>query len=275
MARVSAVSPAEAEERLGRCAAAWSASKRVAVGEWDVRYREAGEGEPIVLVHGLGVSADYWWRNGPPLAARGYRVLAPDLPGFGRTKGPKEGLSVTQQARALRDWTDALELPPATFVGHSLSCQTIMQLAADAPERAAGLVLAAPTGEPVSNRLRHQALGLFLDIPRESVRLAVEVATAYLLAGPSRIWRTWNMGAQHDPLHLLPEITVAGVVVLGTRDPVVPRDFACTLAEGLGRDSPTWIEGAAHALIFTHAEEFNRVILEFVRALSPHPHPAA
>ena len=65
-----------------------------------------------------------------------------------------------------------------------------------------------------------------------------------------------------------------GVVVLGTRDPVVPRDFACTLAEGLGRDSPVWIEGAAHAVIFTHAEQFNAAILEFVRALTtPHPAP--
>ena len=266
MARVSDDSRAGAVDPLGRCAASWSAAKRVPVDGWDVRYREAGEGDPIVLVHGLGVSADYWWRIGPPLAARGFRVLAPDLPGFGRTQGPKKGLSVTEQARALGAWSATLGLAPATFVGHSLSCQTIMQLAADAPERVAGLVLAAPTGEPVPNRLRHQALGLLLDIPRESLRLAVEVATAYLLAGPSRIWRTWNMGAQHDPLHLLPDITVPGIVVLGTRDPVVPRDFARTLAEGLGRAEPVWVEGAAHALIFTHAEEFNRILREFESA---------
>jgi 2-hydroxy-6-oxonona-2,4-dienedioate hydrolase len=233
------------------------------VGEWDVRYREAGEGPPIVLVHGLGVSADYWWRNGPPLAAAGYRVLAPDLPGFGHTKGPGEGLSVAQQAKALRAWIDTLHLPPAVFVGHSLSCQTIMQLAVETPERVAGLVLAAPTGDPARHRLLHQALGLFRDIPRESFRLAVEVATAYLLAGPRRIWRTWNMGALHDPLALLPRITAPGIVLLGSRDPVVPRDFARTLAHGLGCPDITWIEGAAHALIFTHADEFNRAIINF------------
>jgi 2-hydroxy-6-oxonona-2,4-dienedioate hydrolase len=261
---VSAGSALESAESLGRCAAAWSAAKRVAVGEWSVRYREAGSGRPIVLVHGLGVSADYWWRNGPPLAAAGFRVLAPDLPGFGRTEGPEEGLSVTQQAAALRAWIDTLELPAATFVGHSLSCQTIMQLAVEGPERVTGLVLAAPTGEPARHRLLHQAVGLFRDIPRESVRLAVEVATAYLMAGPRRIWRTWNMGALHDPLALLPNIAAPGMVLLGSRDPVVPRDFARALAHGLGRPDITWIEGAAHALIFTHAEEFNRAVLEFV-----------
>jgi 2-hydroxy-6-oxonona-2,4-dienedioate hydrolase len=262
---VSGGSPAPGAGSLGQCAAAWSAAKRVRVGEWEVRYREAGAGPPIVLVHGLGVSADYWWRNGPPLAAAGFRVLAPDLPGFGRTEGPEEGLSVTQQARALRAWMDTLALPAATLVGHSLSCQTIMQLAVDGAGRAAGLVLAAPTGEPARHRLLHQALGLFRDIPRESARLAVEVATAYLLAGPRRIWRTWNMGALHDPLALLPDIAVPGIVLLGTRDPVVPRDFARALAEGLGRTDVIWIEGAAHALIFTHADAFNRAVLDFAR----------
>jgi 2-hydroxy-6-oxonona-2,4-dienedioate hydrolase len=260
---VSGVSGLDAAGSLGRCAAAWSAAKRVAVGEWDVRYREAGTGPPIVLVHGLGVSADYWWRNGPALAAAGHRVLAPDLPGFGRTKGPAQGLSVTQQAASLRDWVDRLDLPAATFVGHSLSCQTIMQLAVDAPERVTGLVLAAPTGEPARHRLLHQAIGLFRDIPRESMRLAVEVATAYLLAGPKRIWRTWNMGALHDPLSLLPEIAAPGIVLLGSRDPVVPRDFARSLAQALGARDITWLEGAAHALIFTHADQFNRAVLEF------------
>ncbi|MBW3628622.1 MAG: alpha/beta hydrolase [Gemmatimonadetes bacterium] len=251
-------------DRLGRCAAEWSGAERVRVGEWDVRYREAGDGPSIVLVHGLGVSADYWWRNGPPLAAAGFRVLAPDLPGFGRTKGPEAGLSVTQQATALREWTEALALPAATFVGHSLSCQTILQLAVEWPDRVTGLVLAAPTGEPARHRLLHQAVGLLLDIPRESPRLAVEVATAYLLAGPRRIWRTWNLGGKHDPLPLLPRVTAPGIVLLGTRDPVVPHDFARSLAHGLGQPDITWIQDAAHALIFTHADAFNAAVLDFI-----------
>lgn len=268
MASASDAEGKPAPEALAGCAAAWAVAKRVRVQGWKLRYREAGDGHPIVLVHGLGVSADYWWRNGPPLAAAGHRVLAPDLPGFGRSAGPDGGLSVTEQAAALLAWLDRLRLPPATLVGHSLSCQTVMEVAAGHPERVAGLVLTAPTGEPGRARLLHQAIGLLRDIPRESMRLAMEVATAYALAGPKRVWRTWNMGAHHDPLPLMPKIRAPAVVVLGTRDPVVPPDFARTLAHGLGGREVRWIEGAAHALIFTHAEEFNRAVLELVREAS-------
>jgi 2-hydroxy-6-oxonona-2,4-dienedioate hydrolase len=265
---VSAAEPLERGASLGRCAASWAVARRVEAGEWDLRYREAGEGPPIVLVHGLAVSSDYWWRNGPDLAVAGHRVLAPDLPGFGRSPGPKKGLSVTEQSAALLQWADALGLEPAVYVGHSLSCQTLMQLGADRPDRVAGLVLAAPTGEPTPHRLVKQAVGLARDVPRESLRLLAEVFAAYLHAGPRRFLRTWTMGARHDPVPLLPRIDAPGIVVLGTRDPVVPRDFAAGLARGLGAEDVTWIEGAAHAVIFTHAEPLNRAILEFAAAVA-------
>jgi len=84
----------------GDAAVAWSRERRVRVGAYDVRWREAGDGPAIVLVHGLGLSADIWWKNGPALAAAGFRVLAPDLPGFGKTEGPQY-LTVPQQAEWL------------------------------------------------------------------------------------------------------------------------------------------------------------------------------
>jgi 2-hydroxy-6-oxonona-2,4-dienedioate hydrolase len=254
---------------LGEAAAAWSVSRRVRVGEWDVHYREAGEGLPVVLVHGLGVSADYWFRNGSPLAAAGFRVLAPDLPGFGRTQGP-EGLSVAGQAEALSAFAEAKELGPAVYVGHSLSCQSALELAARAPERVRGLVLAAPTGAPGTPtvRLLRQARGLLLDVAREPWTLVPFVGTAYLRAGVARVWRTWRWGTEHDPLPLLPRVRAPARVVVGTRDPVVPKEFAERLAGGLPKGRVVWIEGGAHAVHFDRAEAFNRAVVAFLRSLS-------
>src|SRR5688500_3859994 len=168
---------------LGQSAAEWASSRWVEVESGRVRYREAGSGQPIVLVHGLGVSADYWVRNGPALAAAGLRVLAPDLPGFGRTAGPRDGLSVSAQAEAVHRWAQALDLPPAVYVGHSLSCQTILELAVIHPDTVRGLVLAAPTGKGTPAwRLLGQAVGLIRDVRRESVKLAALVFEAYLQA---------------------------------------------------------------------------------------------
>lgn len=268
---MSVVDPRGSAEQIAEHVAEWSKAHRIPVGRRHVRYFEAGSGPPIVLVHGLGVSADYWRKNGPPLAAAGYRVLAADLPGFGHTPGPSSGLSVPEQARALLAWLDALGIPAAFLVGHSLSCQTILQVAADHPERVLGLVLAAPTGDPSRHRLLRQALGLLRDVPRESIAIAVEVAKAYLLAGPRRVWKTWRAGEHHDPISLLGRVSASGVVIRGARDPVVAEDYAERLALGLPGGRLIRIEGAAHAVIFTHAEAFNAAIISFAEVVRPAP----
>ena len=252
--------------RIGECAAAWTVSHWATVGTDRVRYREAGSGPPIVLVHGLGLSADLWVRNAPVLASEGFRVLAPDLPGFGRTAGPVAGLDVHAQADALRKWAEVVEVGPAVYVGHSLSCQTILQLAAERPGEVAALALAAPTGDGTSvRRLVSQAIGLARDVPRESIKLAMLVAEAYLRAGPLRVLRTWRLGARHDPLPLLAGIPVPSVVILGENDPVVDHEFARALAAGLPNGSLVLIPDGSHAVIFEPTGQFNRAILTLAR----------
>lgn len=257
--RVPAISPGDA-------AAQWAVSRWRQVGRWRVRHREAGRGAPIVLVHGLGVSADYWYRNGPALADAGHHVLAPDLPGFGRTRGPDDGLSVLEQAEFISRWAEAMEIGPAVYVGHSLSCQVALELAVADPGRVSGVVLAAPTGDPRGHRLVRQAWGLLRDAPREPLRLSLEVTRAYLQAGPARVWRTWRKGARENPIPLLPRVRAPGLIVIGSRDPVVPRDFADSLARGLDDGTLVEIERGLHGLIFGSAAEFNAAVLEWMRA---------
>jgi 2-hydroxy-6-oxonona-2,4-dienedioate hydrolase len=254
--------------RLGRAAAEWASSRWVQVQDRRVRFRQAGSGPVVVLVHGLGVSADYWVRMAPPIAAAGYRVLAPDLPGFGRSDGSPEGLGVSAQVNAVRRWADALDLPRATFVGHSISCQTALELAANYPERVRSVILAAPTGVGEKRRrLAHQAWALLRDIPREPIKLATMVAAAYARAGPGRVLRTWRMGAEHDPLKILPRVNTPGLVILGERDPVVPREFADRLAAGLSPGRVAIIPKAAHGVIFDGTGVLNRIVLEFLADL--------
>jgi 2-hydroxy-6-oxonona-2,4-dienedioate hydrolase len=257
----------------GDLAAAWAASRYISVGPASVRYREAGAGPPLVLVHGLGVSADYWFRNAGILATAGLRVLAPDLPGFGRTFAPNAEAAEgpVPQADALASWADAMELGPSVYVGHSLSCQSILELAAHRPEQVRGLVLAAPTGSgPVWRRIR-QLGRLVLDVPREPIRLVTAVGASYLRAGPLRVLRTWWQGARHDPLPLAARVAAPGLVIVGTRDPVVDPVLAMALAARLRHGPVHWIEGGTHAVHHSRAEAFNRAVEGFARALDPHP----
>jgi 2-hydroxy-6-oxonona-2,4-dienedioate hydrolase len=260
--------------RLGVVAAEWASSRWIDVDGRLVRYREAGTGLPLVLVHGLGVSADYWVRNGPPIAAAGFRVLAPDLPGFGRTEGPAAGLGVKAQAEAVRRWARSIDLEPAVYLGHSLSCQAILELAVARPEMVRGLIMAAPTGEGSgTRRLLAQARGLFQDLHRESPKLAALVAQAYLRAGPVRVIRTWRLGASHDPMPLLDKVEVPGLVVRGENDPVVTVGFCDQLAEGLGEGRVVVVPGGSHGVIFDSTGAFNAAVIDFLRHIASRAAP--
>jgi pimeloyl-ACP methyl ester carboxylesterase len=229
-----------------------------------VRWREAGEGPAIVLVHGLGLSADFWWRNGPPLAAAGFRVLAPDLPGFGKTDGP-DHLSVPDQARWVTGWADALALGPAAYVGHSISCQVALQIAADAPARVTALVLAAPTGDPAPLRLLRQALGFVTDPVFEPAGLVPAVGEPYVRAGFGRWLRTWLAAGWHDAMEVARRVSAPGIVILGRHDPVVRRGFAKALADALPGGRCVVLPHGAHAVVFDAPDEFNAQVVAFLR----------
>jgi 2-hydroxy-6-oxonona-2,4-dienedioate hydrolase len=250
--------------RLAEAAAQWAVTHRVMAGGWNLRYRQAGDGPPLVLVHGLGCSTDYWVRNGAWLAAAGFRVLAPDLPGFGRTDGPRAGLSIVQQAYAVSVFAEAMGLGPAAFLGHSLSCQTVLELACTEPDRVSALILAAPTGDRRKKRLLREALGFLRDIPREPPSLVPIIADAYVRAGPVRWTRTWFAGKRHDAFSAAEGVRARTAFLVGERDPVVSLRVARALASRIPGARMRIIPGAAHALIYDRSDGFNRAVAEFL-----------
>lgn len=111
------------------------------------RLLSEGEGEPIVLLHGLGASAYSWRRLQPALSRAGRAVYAPDLPGFGRSEAP-EGFDYS--FLGFMSWVeallDALKLERADFVGNSMGGVISLRTAMERPARVRRLVL---LGAPV------------------------------------------------------------------------------------------------------------------------------
>jgi haloalkane dehalogenase len=89
----------------------------VPIGGWRVHYVDTGTGPPVVMVHGSPVSSFAFRRQIPALAPR-FRVIAPDLLGFGRSEGPADGASFPQQAGMLCALLDHLALGPFRLVVH-------------------------------------------------------------------------------------------------------------------------------------------------------------
>ena len=106
---------------------------------------DAGEGPPILLVHGYGDTADGWRRVVPGLL-RDHRVVAIDVPPFGRSSEPPKGKLLDFYSEFLPPLLDELELDRMTVIGHSLGGAISLRLAVENPERVERLGLVAPAG---------------------------------------------------------------------------------------------------------------------------------
>lgn len=123
----------------------------VVAGGFRTNYLESGTGEPVLLIHGSGpgVTAYANWRLTIPDLAKRYRVLAPDMVGFGYTERP-EGISYGVQTWAdhIVGFLDALSIERASLVGNSFGGAIALRAATQHPDRVDRLVLMGSIGVP-------------------------------------------------------------------------------------------------------------------------------
>ena len=129
------------------------------VGDLEVHYRERGQGTPLVLIPG-NWSTGLWWQSVMERLPGGWRAIAYDVRGRGQTQGPSLPQDLPSLAGDLRGLLDALGLPRAHLMAHSLGTAVAMQLALTHPERVQSLTLIAPVWvdgmPPAYNQPAHQ-----------------------------------------------------------------------------------------------------------------------
>ena len=121
------------------------ALRTVRVHGHTVGYRRVGEGEAVVLIHGLAGSSRSW-KDVMPTLSQTNDVIAPDLMGHGESAKPMGDYSLGSHASGLRDLLVTLGVPSATVVGHSFGGGVAMQLAYQHPELCDRLVLLSSGG---------------------------------------------------------------------------------------------------------------------------------
>ena len=146
-------------------------------------YRVAGEGPPVVLVHGMLNSSSHWKEVAAELS-RDHTVVAPDLIGHGDSAAPRGDYSLGAHAASIRDLLAAIGIDRATMVGHSLGGGVAMQFFYQFPQRVERLVLISSggLGREVSPVLRTAAL------PGTSALLSLTI-------NPRLVGGLWRVGA--------------------------------------------------------------------------------
>jgi pimeloyl-ACP methyl ester carboxylesterase len=237
--------------------------RRAQVGPATIAYQAAGDGPPLVLVHGLSGSGRWWRRNVGALAPY-WRVYLVDLIGFGASHS-RHPFALAEAAGYLTRWLDQLELERASLVGHSMGGLIAAELAADAPERVDRLVLVDPAALPFDTHLFAHALSLLRELRTLSPSFLPVLLADALRAGPRTFWRATTALLLADLRPKLAQIRAPTLVIWGERDSLVPLALARQLAEYLRYEKLVVIEGAGHVPMWDRPQEFNRALIEFLR----------
>jgi pimeloyl-ACP methyl ester carboxylesterase len=230
-----------------------------------VRYREAGGGAPVVLVAGLGLSGRFYDRSYAAYAAAGLRLIVPDLPGAGATRGPITGLDAASIAAFLERFATALGICAAGWIGHSIGWQPAARLAVARPDLVAALVAAAPTLPRRHRRAAWQLARFARVAARVDASVVHGVARDYIRTTPLHYVGTWLKHARDDPFSYAAAVRCPFLVLVGGRDPMSPEEDVAALLQRLPEACRIEVEDGTHGLPRQSAAAFNRITTRFLR----------
>jgi pimeloyl-ACP methyl ester carboxylesterase len=244
-------------------------------------FTEHGSGPPLLLVHGLMMSGEMFEPVLEHFATR-HRVIVPDLRGHGRSRGLPPPYDASQLASDLSHLLDHLGIDSTAVLGYSHGGAIAQQLALDDPKRCDRLVLActyaynmATTREWLEGHLALlfiRVLGLrrlanlgvsqsMLQVDKERANWLADILASQDLRLMLSAWRQMMV---FDSRKRLAEIRCPTLVIAGSNDQGVPIHHAKMLHDGITSSKLVVIDGADHALIWTHSDEFMRVTDEFL-----------
>jgi 2-hydroxy-6-oxonona-2,4-dienedioate hydrolase len=220
-------------------------------------------GAVVVLVHGQIISSLYMVPTAERLASQ-FRVLAPDLPGFGLSDKPRRILCVPELADALGAWMDAIELGRAALVANSLGCQIAVDLAVRRPELVHALVLAGPSVDRHARTASAQIVRWLRDWPGERPSLALAHLRDFAHAGLRRSLGTFRCTLADRIEEKLPLVQAPTLVVRGTRDTIVPQAWAEEVTRLLPNGRLILIPGGPHCVNYSTPATFSNIISSFL-----------
>jgi pimeloyl-ACP methyl ester carboxylesterase len=262
-----------------------------------IHYAEAGEGPALVLLHGLSATHINWEHTIAAFAGR-WRVIAPDLPGHGRSAKPDAPYTIDFYAGVIRSLGHALGIDEAVVAGNSLGGQIALEIALEYPTWARALVLAAPAGgfapgmaavgralEALARpRVLRTALPLALGRSfydrslagyeeRRRV-LAERIADADFPDFARAVARTLAavLGAGHQPLE---RVTQPTLVVWGRNDRMIPVSSSRRLARAIPHARLIVLERCGHVAMLEQPAQFNHALEDFLHSVEAAPRPLA
>ena len=226
-----------------------------------VRWRTAGSGAPLVLVHGLAGSWR-WWRNVVPALAAAHEVHVLDLPRF------RAGFAAGDAADWLGRWLDAAALERPVLVGHSLGGLLAAQVASRGSPRPSAIVLADPVGIPTGWSLPREALALASSLWTVPPRFLPVLVADSLRWGPAALLRGASAAVAADLRVDLGRVAVPALLLWGERDTLVPARLAESWHAALPDARLEVLAGVGHVPMVDAPSAFADAVLRFLEEIA-------
>ena len=263
----------------------------------EIFYKDWGSGQPLVFSHGWPLSADAWDAQMLFFAENGYRVIAHDRRGHGRSAQPWAGNNMDRYADDLAELIAHLDLKDVILIGHSTGGGEVAHyVGRHGNGRVAKVVLvgavpplmlktdANPNGTPIEvfdgirkgTALNRSQFFMDLTLPfygfnRDGVAVNQGLRDSFWLQGMAG-----GIKGQYDCIHEFSEvdytadlkaIAVPTLVIHGDDDQIVPIDASGRLSAAIVKDARLLVyPGAPHGLAQTEPERFNADVLAFIKA---------
>jgi len=253
-----------------------------------LHYACSGVGEPVLLISGLGASAEMWARQAAAFESN-HTVIRFDNRGAGRSDTPEGPYSIQAMASEAVQLLDALDIPAAHVVGASMGGMIAQEVAIQYPDKALSLTLiAAQCGGPHAfvpaqeSAAALQELATLDMTPQERARgwVPYTLSTGFREASPDLVEDYTRISALHPPSteglraqwaalmsydswERLESVAAPTLVLQGSADLLVPVENADVLGVRIPDARVEILDGVGHSVAFEAADSVNPLMLEF------------
>ena len=228
-------------------------SLKTRIGDNEMHYLKAGDGLPVVFLHG-GASDSRDWVVAMNTLCQSYALYAPDLPGYGRNDRTRRGRHLSEFIDFTRSFVQSLGLDSPTLVGHSLGGRVCLEIALRYPQGVGKLVLVDAAGLGDISRW-----GKLLHTSIWNTRRALKIPQPY----PAILPEVGEAG-QWNCMPRLPGLTVPTLLVWKRHDPYFPLSIPRKAKQLISEASLVVVPGYGHAPHKQNADYFNKYLRIFL-----------
>lgn len=241
--------------------------------DWEnssIRYLggKTSTGAQLLFVHGWGIGIEPYRESLNILSDR-YQVIAPYLPGFGKSTAPLVR-DYSDYARLMIDFINILKLPKVHLIGHSMGGAIAIALAALKPSLVRSLTIVDSTGIPLNSSLEvllKRAIEMPAQMGQMQLMPTLEIIRCLSynsLVNPHRVIQAASMILEKDIRPLLPRIEAPSLVLWGANDILTPITHGKEIAKGIKGSKLLVVDGVFHEWNFFFPDKFTAIVSNFI-----------